>query len=75
MPNRAPASRQGGVLSANRARLTIRQAFHVSREMDAAVRKAATEDAGVFGIVSVSDWIRGAIAARLEARAAKGGDE
>lgn len=47
-------------------RLTIRQAFHVSPDMDAALRKAAAEESErTWRPISVSDWIRGAIAARL----------
>lgn len=59
-------------MSAKRERLSIKQAFHISLEMDAALRQAAKEDAGPWNPISVSDWIRGAIAARLEARAKKG---
>lgn len=62
-------------MSAKRDRLSIKQAFHVSREMDAELRKAAKEDAGPWNPISVSDWIRGAIAARLEARVKKGGGD
>lgn len=54
--------------TAPRERLTVRQEFYLSRSMDAAIRKAAAEDAGEWNPISVSDWIRGAIMARLEAR-------
>lgn len=55
-------------MSEVRERLTIRHAFCVSRTMDADLRRAASEDAGKWEPISVSDWIRGAIEARLKAR-------